>query len=1508
MKEKIISSSYKGERPSEEDAREHIQKKFDNKRTPGENTTSTANFLRQQSAEVFHAGYHFIYELLQNADDAEAKEIIFELTNDHLIIMHNGYHFERDDVERICDTSSASSSKKNTKPHQSEKIGYKGIGFKAVFALSNQVTVLSGPYRFKFDEIQCQKLNTKVEGDETEYPWQIMPILIEIEDIKEKFPGINLDFVSFILNNVDVNKVRGDLTEIISNPKILIFLKNVNVISVIEKRPIFKIKKTKVKEYIFENNMQKMEENILEMDRFNGMANSAQTWRWLCYSQTVSVTPDLQKSMQKLSDSSCPPKIKTSKHTEITLAVEIKAGKSPNMFNFERVSESVLYCYLPTKVETIMPYLINANFLLGQDRSDVRDNNPWNKFLLEEIAVVQFEWLRILAQEARFRNNVLCLFNKKDPHVFKLTKNLNRVYMDSYDKVLQTIPFVPSKEAEGLLRVNELVIDETQFFYHYSEHILEPALVNLANGGSLVVSEELLFLDNLGDVKKYTWERLQNNIEQYMEILFHKRAYITLASILQFIISREKLSDFYNKKIIMTVRGVLASPCDCFIPSKVKGNDHFPSEPEYPLNIMDVAKYPELKTPKKELAVKTLSHKNYIEIYLNKLLLNKKITELNWVKYLRYLYQACQQDKHILEKVKKRKLGNSDFSRFPIQTKKGAMRPIYLCFIKSFCEESIASSTLISDNYFKKGDDVNLWETLLITMGIKVKMELELQDGASSYEKLTEYFGEISSDLEDIFYNYIDEMIKSANSPLRSKSIKARQDLIAQSFIENMLFFDILFQENVPLKTRWLLFLQAIQERPEFLKEQSVLYTETPKRKSRTNECRLDAQFLIYFFRNYFKIEVLGGKFKFPKDIYCTPKLLELSAELSFPIPIAKFPIHNSLILSQMKLLGFRTELPAAKALKILHSLNGVGEKQVMGEEFIKKLGSVYQVMIDLSDLPIEEELVEWKEENKLLAYDGKFYTAKNMKVYDLRDDEKYEHPQLWLHVSSLNIEQSRKLANFLRLPCFSEEKKFVFTQETNTELKEGEKLLRQALLAVLAVGVVSEAAELSWGDTEQYISLYGDVLEKFKKIKFSCCKRIEILFDGAIGQSNLRTTTKKVHMDGNNLYFCGRFSRTDILRKIAAEIANVLFKTAYAKDNFQRNVLFRENFDDLWIEVCEGQSQEFKTKIEKIELAYRGSIQEIIRENVAPNTDEDVKNITPPQDIDNALRKTKQTVIQPHTSASEQVSQSKGKNGMTQVDASKGDIPTRKEEKIERSAKGKEEVKPSHSSDTNVNSFKRDPKKLESSFKRAYAEGLKIQLYSLPKISRVFEKKKELRRNSSSHPKRPALSDKDKAEVGFIGEQLVFFALRAKYIKNSYEISDDGVSFEATKKEKGTKKIIWHNGHEESYKPYDITIERAKGQKTIEVKTSSKIGPSKVYYSASELRKAFEHGNRYTLFKVSGVDLEKFKHNEVDLTQIKIEKIKNPAETIFKDVNVGGIQAEPTVGSAPIMQIVFKI
>ena len=44
---------------------------------------------------------HFIYELLQNAEDVQATEIMFRLTPEKLIAEHNGQPFTEENIENI---------------------------------------------------------------------------------------------------------------------------------------------------------------------------------------------------------------------------------------------------------------------------------------------------------------------------------------------------------------------------------------------------------------------------------------------------------------------------------------------------------------------------------------------------------------------------------------------------------------------------------------------------------------------------------------------------------------------------------------------------------------------------------------------------------------------------------------------------------------------------------------------------------------------------------------------------------------------------------------------------------------------------------------------------------------------------------------------------------------------------------------------------------------------------------------------------------------------------------------------------------------------------------------------------------------------------------------------------------------------------------------------------------------------------------------------------------------
>lgn len=111
----------------------------------------------QSTVDKYAEPDHFVYELLQNAEDQEATEVTFELLKERLIFYHNGDPsgmgnlFSRDDVRNITGIGNSS------KPEQANKIGRFGIGFKSVFVITERPEIYSRldnkPFAFAIENL-----------------------------------------------------------------------------------------------------------------------------------------------------------------------------------------------------------------------------------------------------------------------------------------------------------------------------------------------------------------------------------------------------------------------------------------------------------------------------------------------------------------------------------------------------------------------------------------------------------------------------------------------------------------------------------------------------------------------------------------------------------------------------------------------------------------------------------------------------------------------------------------------------------------------------------------------------------------------------------------------------------------------------------------------------------------------------------------------------------------------------------------------------------------------------------------------------------------------------------------------------------------------------------------------------------------------------------------------------------------------------------------------------------
>lgn len=120
-------------------------------------------------ANLYSDSTHFLYELLQNAQDAEATAVSFELYPDRLETSHNGRAFSFTDVESITTIGSS------TKSNEPNKIGKFGAGFKSVFSITDTPHIYSGTYNFKISDYIIPETIDPLENQSDERTSVVLP-------------------------------------------------------------------------------------------------------------------------------------------------------------------------------------------------------------------------------------------------------------------------------------------------------------------------------------------------------------------------------------------------------------------------------------------------------------------------------------------------------------------------------------------------------------------------------------------------------------------------------------------------------------------------------------------------------------------------------------------------------------------------------------------------------------------------------------------------------------------------------------------------------------------------------------------------------------------------------------------------------------------------------------------------------------------------------------------------------------------------------------------------------------------------------------------------------------------------------------------------------------------------------------------------------------------------------------------------------------------------------------
>ena len=137
---------------SEEEARRFLQELHDKEKKiieANQGRAGRSEGIKRLLTQLYPDKAHFIYELLQNAEDARATGVSFNLQREGLIVSHDGRQlFTSKNVDAITNIDT-------TKREDVNQIGKFGIGFKAVYSYTSRPRIYSGPFKFEIHELFC---------------------------------------------------------------------------------------------------------------------------------------------------------------------------------------------------------------------------------------------------------------------------------------------------------------------------------------------------------------------------------------------------------------------------------------------------------------------------------------------------------------------------------------------------------------------------------------------------------------------------------------------------------------------------------------------------------------------------------------------------------------------------------------------------------------------------------------------------------------------------------------------------------------------------------------------------------------------------------------------------------------------------------------------------------------------------------------------------------------------------------------------------------------------------------------------------------------------------------------------------------------------------------------------------------------------------------------------------------------------------------------------------------
>ena len=1056
-----------------------------------------ANSLDTISDDIYSESERFVYELIQNADDACKNselgvEIYIEFTNNFVIISHTGKEFSEADIRAI---SSVGGSQKTKNINQT---GYKGIGFKSVFGISELVYIKYHNFSFKFDKQYW------LDRYEYKMPWQIIPIWNNnLENELHRSKSFGKHPVSTAIRHGNPKQLKKELLTLLKNTEVILFLRNVQKIT-IDHPSFFLLEKTSDRE-----------SNLTTIKR-----NRTIQSQWIVKNFTgISIPEEIIAEIKN--DDKTPKKLKESKYTNLSFAAQIiSQGKLRAI-----PDRSIIFTYLPTKIQWGLPFLVNADFLTNAAREMFHKDRIWNQWLFNTLAIKVFEWIAELANTPKYKYQITSLIPKR---LYGHDDILKRCFNKGRKDAIENIAFVPNEQGD-LLRIKESFLDDIGL----SEIIRRDKLIQYCNKQYSVNLSISSFIEekinNTHKLKKigsfvFDLDKLVHFLNREDHIKFINRK--NNIDFIRFLYQNSKQQniklDIKTIPLILDEHEILTSPDKIYVP--IESLEFSFEELQNCFQFIhksvwqDICKYPEIKQwLSHELNIQEPTKKNIIEKTILPNIQTLSNTKEKSIKLVRYLFNAYREgtlEESVLSKLKFIKLIRK--SEELKSACYGYLADKYSPNI--FLEEYLNKGRFISEEYIGHQDNIKEWNIFLTQIGVREKIELinihfnpkrkEVEINHPDYLKYIDEEYNINTNswnIEDHYFNdyqFIPWINEIQNNDKLSR-------IFWEHVIDN-------WSEFINQRTKY--FVNQ-QEYFEIITQFEYFITHKNCIPTTTGECYRHNEVIL----NQEDLKTIGGSF-----------LPILDLDIALPEQVREF-------------FDFKKDITLDQYLDTLGYISQQEYENKERSQLIYRIELIYDALSKFDRDYEQNKIREWSQENKILATDGKFYSPKDLSFITL---DSFDNPvtiDRFVKLPKQNNKTIGLLKNFGVNLIGKENLDFEIDGAYKDSELQRHIIKRLPLIALL----LAKTKSSSW--TNEF--------DRLKKIidtaTFYQADRIHILFKYA--DRDLIRQKQYSCLDRDKIYYVGKWERPLTLFSLIDNLSELLHIRKFTK---KLNLLLLEDFE----------------------------------------------------------------------------------------------------------------------------------------------------------------------------------------------------------------------------------------------------------------------------------------------------------------------------------------------------------